>query len=95
MKAIKDNKVYTVDETTKASYLAAGFDIFGDDGKLIERSPSSTVSRKEYDNLLAAYEALKAEKSAEKPAEDRPDLPDLPEKKGKGKSGGGADVPKT
>lgn len=89
MKAIKDNKVYTVDETTKASYLAAGFDIIGDDGKVIERSPSSTVSRKEYDNLLAAYEALKAEKSAEKPAED------LPEKKGKGKSGGEPDVPKT
>jgi hypothetical protein len=89
MKAIKDNKVYTVDEKSAKEYLARGFDIFGDDGKLIERSPSSTVSRKEYDNLLAAYEALKAEKSAEKPAED------LPEKKGKGKSGGEPDVPKT
>ena len=27
MKAIKDNKVYTVDASTKGSYLAAGYDI--------------------------------------------------------------------
>lgn len=85
MKAIKDNKVYTVDETTKASYLAAGFDIFGDDGKLIERSPSSTVSRKEYDELLEKYNALLKASAVSAPA---------PEKKGKGKSGGEPDVPK-
>ena len=59
MKAIKDNKVYTVDETTKGVYLAAGFDIFDDDDTVIERSPSSTVSRREYDELLAKYNALK------------------------------------
>lgn len=82
MKAIKDNKVYTVDNTTKDRYLAAGYDICGDSGKVIERSPSSTVSRKEYDELLAKYEALKAEKTE-------------PEKKGKGKTGGEPDVPET
>lgn len=65
MKAKKDNKVYTVDETNKAAYLAAGFDIY-DGGKLIERSASSTVSHKEYDNLLAKYNELAAEKAAEK-----------------------------
>ena len=84
MKAVKDNKVYTVDETTKASYLAAGFDIIGDDGKVIERSPSSTVSRKEYDELLAKYSALSAEKPEEEAAADQP--------KKKGKSGGEPDV---
>lgn len=80
MKAIKDNKVYTVDEATKGSYLAAGYDITDDNGEVIERSPSSTVSRKEYDELLAKYNALKAEKTE-------------PEKKGKGKTGGEPDVP--
>lgn len=96
MKAVKDNKVYTVDETTKASYLAAGFDIIGDDGKVIERSPSSTVSRKEYDELLAKYDALAAEKTATLTVEDTVDAEDAeePEKqpKKKGKSGGEPDV---
>lgn len=86
MKAIKDNKVYTVDEKSAKEYLARGFDIFGDDGKLIERSPSSTVSRKEYDALLEKYNALLKASAACEPA---------PEKKGKGKSGGEPDVPKT
>jgi hypothetical protein len=76
MKAIKDNKVYTVDETTKGPYLARGFDITDDEGNVIERSPSSTVSRKEYDELLAKYEELKAQSESKK----------------KGKSGGEPDV---
>ena len=90
MKAIKDNKVYNVDESTMGTYLAAGFDIIGDDGKVVERSASSTVSRKEYDELLAKYEALKAEKiiaeetASEQPVEEQP--------KKKGKSGGEPDV---
>lgn len=88
MKAIKDNKVYTVDEVTKASYLAAGFDIIGDDGKVIERSPSSTVSRREYDELLAKYAALSAEKPEEESAEES--AADQPKKKRK--SGGEPDV---
>ena len=61
MKAIKDNKIYTVDETSKDAYLAQGFDIYGDNGELIERSPSSTVSRREYDELLNKYNKLVAE----------------------------------
>lgn len=61
MKAIKENKTYTVDETTKDAYLAQGFDIYGDNGELIERSPSSTVSRREYDELLDKYNKLAAE----------------------------------
>lgn len=86
MKAIKDNKVYTVDAASKGDYLARGYDIYDDNGKLIERSPSSTVSRKEYDELLAKYNALLKASAVSAPA---------PEKKGKGKSGGEADVPKT
>ena len=66
MKAIKDNKVYTVDESTKGSYLAQGYDIYDDKGKCVERSPSSTVSRKEYDELRAKYEELKAQSESKK-----------------------------
>ena len=61
MKAIKDNKIYTVDETSKDAYLVQGFDIYGDNGELIERSPLSTVSRREYDELLDKYNKLVAE----------------------------------
>lgn len=61
MKAIKANKQYTISESEKASYLAQGFDIYGDDGKLIERSSSSTVSRREYDELLEKYNKVVSE----------------------------------
>lgn len=61
MKAIKDNKVYTVDETSKSEYLARGYDIYSDDGKLIESSASSTVSRKAYDELAARNAELERE----------------------------------
>lgn len=64
MKAKKDNKVYKVDATTKGTYLAAGYDIYDDNGKIIERSPSSTISRKEYDELLAKYNASLADGKA-------------------------------
>lgn len=92
MKAIKDNKEYTVDETSKGEYLAMGYDIYGDNGDLIERSPSSTISRKEYDELLARYndlfekyEALRNGKASEAPVSDK-------KKKAKSASGGEADV---
>lgn len=61
MKAIKENKTYTVDDTSKDAYLAQGFDIYGDNGELIERSLSSAVSRREYDKLLDEYNKLAAE----------------------------------
>lgn len=61
MKAIKANKQYTISESEKASYLAQGFDIRSDDGKLIEQSPSSTVSRRDYDELLDKYNKVVSE----------------------------------
>lgn len=61
MKAIKANKQYTISESEKASYLAQGFDIYGDDDELIERSSSSTVSRREYDELLDKYNKVFSE----------------------------------
>lgn len=61
MKAVKANKVYTINETQKSAYLAQGYDITDDKGEVIERSPSSTVSRAEYDKLSAELEKTKAE----------------------------------
>lgn len=60
MKAIKDNKVYTVNETTKKTYLNQGFDIYTE-GKPVEKAPSSTVPYEQYAALQAENAELKAE----------------------------------
>lgn len=62
MLAVKDNKVYRTDENSKSSYLAQGFDICDDNGKVIEYSPSGTVSRADYNRVLAELNALKCGK---------------------------------
>ena len=64
MLAIKANKVYKVDEISKASYLAQGFDICDDKGKLIERSPSATVPAVKLDEANKRIAELKAELAA-------------------------------
>lgn len=61
MKAIRANKVYTIDETSKSAYLAQGYDITDDKGNVLERSPAGTVSRAEYDKALAKIQKLKEE----------------------------------
>lgn len=61
MRAIKDNKVYTVDEVTKNTYLSQGYDIIDDNGEIIERNPAATVPYSEYAKLLDENEKLKAE----------------------------------
>lgn len=61
MKAVKANKVYTVNESTKGDYLAQGYDITDDKGIVIEHSPSSSVSYEIYSKVLAENAALKAE----------------------------------
>ncbi len=66
MKAIKGNKVYTVDETSKRAYLSQGFDIVDDKGDIIEHSPVATVPYSEYAKLKAENEELKAQIKAKK-----------------------------
>ncbi|MGN1132975.1 MAG: hypothetical protein ACI4RN_00820 [Oscillospiraceae bacterium] len=61
LKAVKDNKVYSIEEVDKGKYLTAGYDIADENGNIIERSPSSVVTRGEYDKLLAENKKLKAE----------------------------------
>lgn len=51
MKASKGNKVYTIDETLKASYQAQGYDILDDEGNIIQYGAGKTVSYEEYNAL--------------------------------------------
>lgn len=66
MLAVKDNKVYRTDENSKDSYLAHGFDICDDNGKIVEYSTSGTVSRADYNKLLAELNTLKNDKNVSK-----------------------------
>lgn len=59
MKAKKENKVYEVDKTTKDRYLKDGYDIYDDEGKLIENAKNKTVSYKEYEKLQKELEEAK------------------------------------
>ena len=61
MRAVKENKEYFIDESQKGFYLTQGFDIYGDDGGLLEAAPGKTVSYDEYAALREKLEALEAE----------------------------------
>lgn len=64
MKAVKGNKVYTVDEVSKKDYLAQGYDITDDNFNVIERSPTATVPYREYEKVVKENEQLRAELEA-------------------------------
>lgn len=66
MKAVKENKVYSITEEMKATYLAQGYDITDDAGKIIERSPVSKVPYSEYEKVLKELEKTKEELKAVK-----------------------------
>lgn len=51
MKASKDNKVYTIDETQKEYYITQGYDITDDEGNLIADGAGKTVSFEDYKSL--------------------------------------------
>lgn len=59
-KAVKGNKAYKIDESMKQSYLEDGYDIYKD-GKLLNRTPKTTVSYTEYEKVLAENEKIKKE----------------------------------
>lgn len=61
MKAVKENKEYFIDDSQKGFYLTQGFDIYGDDGELLEVAHGKTVSYEEYAELQEKLEALEAE----------------------------------
>lgn len=61
LKAIKANKIYTISETEKAAYLSQGYDITDDSGNVLERSPTATVSRADYEKILEENRQLRAQ----------------------------------
>lgn len=62
MKAKKDNKVYSITtEQEKQKYLRDGYDIYDDDGNLLEYTPQKKVAYSEYAKLQKENDTLKAE----------------------------------
>lgn len=64
MVAVKENKVYTVTEETKDFYVAQGFDILDESGKVIEHGKGKKVSFEDYAALKEKCKALEAENAA-------------------------------
>lgn len=71
MKASKGNKVYNISETQKKSYLEAGYDITGDDGKVIATGIGKTVPYEDYEKVLIENAALKEEVKKAKAGGDK------------------------
>lgn len=62
MKAKKENKVYRINtDQEKQRYLKEGFDIYDDDGNVLEYSPLKKIAYSKYVEALKENERLKAE----------------------------------
>lgn len=72
MKASKDNKVYTIDETQKNDYAAQGYDITNDDGEIIQYGAGKKVEYEKYKEL--EDKATKLEKENKKLKEEIKEL---------------------
>lgn len=67
IKAKKENKVYIITGQQKARYLQEGFDIYDDEGNLLEHSPKKKIAYSEYAKLQEEMEALKDGKTGDNP----------------------------
>lgn len=72
MKATKGNKVYTIDETQKESYVAQGYDIVDDEGNMIKYGAGKSVAYEKYKEL--EEKATKLEKENKKLKEEIKEL---------------------
>lgn len=64
LKAVKENKVYSILEADKDRYRNDGYDIYEDD-KLVEYSAKKTVPYEEYKKVKDELDELKAAAPAE------------------------------
>ena len=64
LKAVKENKIYTISELEKQDFLDRGFDIILENGK-IEKSSQTPVTIKDLEKLKEDYEKKLAKKDAE------------------------------
>ena len=58
MKAIKDNKEYTVTNESKQHYIDTGFDIVDENGDIIEYGRGKMVSLEEHNQALERIKEL-------------------------------------
>lgn len=61
MKAVKGNKIYTIAESQKDSYVKQGFDITDNSGAIVEYGAGKTIDYKKYKELEDKYAALESE----------------------------------
>ena len=64
LKAVKENKIYTISELEKQSFLDQGFDVILENGK-VEKSSQTPVTIKDLEKLKEDYEKKLAKKDAE------------------------------
>ena len=64
LKAVKENKIYTISEVEKQDFLDQGFDIILENGK-VEKSSQTPVTIKDLEKLKEDYEKKLAKKDAE------------------------------
>jgi hypothetical protein len=70
MKALKDNKEYTINDEQKQRYLEEGYDVYSNDGNLLEYSPKKKIEYSKYAALEKENKSLKEENVKLKKAAD-------------------------
>jgi uncharacterized protein YxjI len=56
LKAKKENKIYQIDETQKLRYMNDGFDIYNEDGVIIDHSPLKKIKYSDHLKIIAEKE---------------------------------------
>lgn len=88
MKAVRENKEYTITEELKQHYKDSGFDIYDDEGNVIEYGRGKTVSMEEHLKALDRIAELEEQvRELETPpktgAKQEESKPEKEEKEGK------------
>mgnify|MGYP003083019277 FL=1 len=73
MKAIKDNKEYTVTNESKQHYIDTGFDIVDENGEIIDYGRGKMVSLEEHNQALERIKELEAQLKSSAKQEDKPE----------------------
>ena len=61
MKAVKDNRVYTITEADVESFRKEGYDIYDDDNNIVAYGVGKSVPFEKYAELMSQYEKLMEE----------------------------------
>lgn len=61
MKAIKENRVYTISDAEMSSFQKEGYDIYSDSGEVIAYGMGKSVPFEKYAKLMEQVEALQEE----------------------------------